>query len=179
MPNRELPRAVGLPWYREPWVWGIIGGPAIVVVAGVWTLWLAVASYDGLVADDYYKRGLAINQVFTREHAARAAGFEARLMFAPRGGGVRVLLSGDTLPDALMLRLAHPTRAGMDATARLARSGAGVYEGRIEAAADGRWQVVLEDEAGRWRLSGDVTLPAAAPAVLGARTSPGHSSSGL
>ncbi len=46
-------------------------GPLTVIVASVFTLWLAVRSEDGLVADDYYKRGLAINQTLAR--AARWA----------------------------------------------------------------------------------------------------------
>jgi hypothetical protein len=34
----------------------------IVIVAGAVTVWLAVVSNDGLVTDDYYKQGLAVNQ---------------------------------------------------------------------------------------------------------------------
>jgi len=174
MQNHTVSSAVALPWYREPWVWGIIGGPALVVVAGVYTLWLAVASNDGLVADDYYKRGLAINQVFTRERAAEVAGYEARLMFTADGGRARVLLTGRELPAALKLRLVHPTRAGMDYTARLSSAGNGVYEGVVEALGAGRWQVVLEDEQSLWRLSGEVSVPAAAPTLLVARTHAMH-----
>jgi len=58
------------PWYREPWPWIIIAGPASAVVAGVALLWLAIDSNDGLVVDDYYKEGLAINQVIRRDQAA-------------------------------------------------------------------------------------------------------------
>ena len=39
------------PWYREPWPWILMAGPAIVVVAGIATAWLAVRSNDGLVED--------------------------------------------------------------------------------------------------------------------------------
>ena len=53
------------PWYRDPWPWILMAGPAAVVVAGAITLWIAFASADGLVAGDYYKQGLAINQVIT------------------------------------------------------------------------------------------------------------------
>ena len=59
------------PWYREPWPWLLMAGPAAVVVAGFATLWLAVSSNDGLVADDYYKQGLAINQTLQREALTR------------------------------------------------------------------------------------------------------------
>lgn len=160
------------PWYREPWVWLIISGPALVVVAGFYTLWLAVTSYDGLVADDYYKRGLAINQVFTREQAAQAAAYEARVLVAPGGERVRVTLTGSELPAALQLRLAHPTRAGLDFTARLAGTGGGVYEGAFERPVSGRWQGVLEDEAGTWRLAGELRLPADGPQPLGESRTP-------
>ena len=49
------------PWYRHPWPWLLMAGPAIVVVAGFLTLGFAIQSFDGLVADDYYKEGKAIN----------------------------------------------------------------------------------------------------------------------
>ena len=57
------------PWYREPWPWILMSVPATAVVAGIITLWLAVSSADGLVAEDYYKQGLAINRVIEREEA--------------------------------------------------------------------------------------------------------------
>ena len=58
----------GRPWYREPWPWILMTGPAIVVVAGFTTAFLAVKSNDGLVEDDYYKQGLEINQTLDRDH---------------------------------------------------------------------------------------------------------------
>ena len=50
------------PWYRHAAPWLLMAGPAIVVVASFVTLWLAVASDDGLVSADYYQRGLNINR---------------------------------------------------------------------------------------------------------------------
>lgn len=154
------------PWYREPWVWGVISGPALVVIAGCYTLWLAIASNDGLVADDYYKRGLAINQTLTRERAALDARYEARLMFAPASERVRILLTGRTLPSGLTLTLLHPTRAGLDYAVRLAGRGEGVFEGPLSLPAAGRWRVAVEDEHATWRLTGEVELPADGPLVL-------------
>lgn len=54
-----------LPWWRFPLVWMVIAGPAIVVVAGFATLWIAVRSPDPVVAPDYYRRGIEINQTLT------------------------------------------------------------------------------------------------------------------
>jgi hypothetical protein len=102
------------PWYREPWPWFLMAGPAIVVVAGFLTLGFAIQSADGLVADDYYKQGKAINMTITRDAHARELGYHAQLTMNANG---RVALSFEAAaPTAATLRLAlhHPTRAGFD-----------------------------------------------------------------
>lgn len=33
-------------WWRQPMVWLVMAGPALVVVAGFWTLWLAISHPD-------------------------------------------------------------------------------------------------------------------------------------
>jgi hypothetical protein len=43
------------PWYRHPWPWILMSGPAIVVVAGIATTVIAVTTADGLVSDDASK----------------------------------------------------------------------------------------------------------------------------
>lgn len=139
------------PWYREPWPWLLMAGPAVVVVAGLFTAWLAVVHEDGLVADDYYKQGLAINKVLARETEAASLRAHARLMFGDNR--VRVFLRG-AAPQELKLQLVHPTRAGLDRSARLSSAGTGWYEGVIDTRG-ARWHVVLEDAAGSWRLDGD------------------------
>ena len=58
------------PWYRQIWPWLLMLGPGIVVIAGFITLWLAITSFDGLVADDYYKKGLGVNQDLSRRERA-------------------------------------------------------------------------------------------------------------
>ena len=139
------------PWYREPWPWLLMAGPAVVVVAGLFTAWLAVVHEDGLVADDYYKQGLGINKVLEREKEAASLEVHARVLFGDNR--VRVFLIG-AAPEELKLLLVHPTRAGLDRTARLSAGGAGWYEGAIDTRGT-RWHVVIEDAAGRWRLRGD------------------------
>ena len=137
------------PWYREPWPWILMSGPAAVILAGAATIWLAFASADGLVADDYYKRGLAINQVLAREENARRLGVQARIESAH--GRLRVALAG-AAPEALFAQLAHATRAGHDVRLRLALLAPGVYEAELPPLAAGRWSVVLEDPRREWRV---------------------------
>jgi len=50
------------PWWTHGHVWMIISGPAIVVVAGFVTLWLAIRTPDPVIEADYYKRGIEINR---------------------------------------------------------------------------------------------------------------------
>ena len=40
------------PWYRQFWPWFIIALPAAAVLAGFFTLWLAISNPDYMVVDD-------------------------------------------------------------------------------------------------------------------------------
>ena len=40
------------PWYRHAWVWMLIAGPALVVVAAVFTAYLAMRDPDPVLAND-------------------------------------------------------------------------------------------------------------------------------
>lgn len=61
------------PWWRYPLVWMVVAGPAAVVVAGFFTLWLAISTPDPLVAGDYYRRGMEINQTQARDKSLAPA----------------------------------------------------------------------------------------------------------
>lgn len=142
------------PWYREPWPWILMAGPAAVIVAGIITVWLAVSSADGLVAEDYYKQGLAINRVIEREQAAQRLGLVARV--EPAEGRLQVRLDGalQPPPPAIFVQLAHATRAGHDQRLRLARVADGRYAGELPPLPPGRWRVSIEDPQAHWRLAG-------------------------
>lgn len=158
-----------LPWYREPWPWLLMAGPVIVIIAGMATLWLAVSSSDGLVVDDYYKQGMAINQTLQRDALAARRSYRAEARFAADGPGVTVQMGaadGEVLPDTLQLRIVHPTRAGHDGLVLLRHRGNGRYEGVRPSLSEGRWQLLLEDQPAAWRLTGAVTVPVQAPAAL-------------
>lgn len=150
------------PWYREPWPWIVMIAPGTAVVAGAVMLWLAISSDDGLVSGDYYKQGLAINQVLRRDEQAAELGYHAHARLSEDSARVQVLLlgaPGSSLPAALNLRLAHPTRAGLDQTAVLHARFPGQYEARLTPPETGRWRVSIEDSARTWRLAGTWRLP--------------------
>lgn len=144
------------PWYKERWPWMLMAGPGIVVVAGIVTVWLAIVSNDGLVTDDYYKQGLAVNQVLQRSQLAGDLGLHADLMRS--GLNVRLLLRAERsieMPESIVLRLAYPTRSGFDQNVKMTSEGQGFYSGKLTEEVTGRWLVSLEDPLGKWRLQGE------------------------
>ena len=143
------------PWYREPWPWLLMAGPATVVVAGIATAVLAFRSSDGVVADDYYKQGLAINRVLERGARARLLGVTATAGFDNLANTVNILVASHApaLPR-LKLTLVHPTRPGVDQAIVLTHSGEGRYTGRIDTSRSANWNLTLEDEQATWRVAG-------------------------
>ena len=142
------------PWYREPWPWILMAAPAASIALGL-VLWtLAVSTDDGLVANDYYKRGLAINKKLA--HVAANAEPELGAIVRVAGNGeVRAQVKGMTdsaiaSTPTIKLKLAQPTRSARDLVIVLTRDASGDYVGTLDEQVAGRWTVTLESD--RWRL---------------------------
>lgn len=147
------------PWYRQGWPWFLIGIPALTVVASIVTLWLAVKSSDGLVVDDYYQEGKAIEKTMERTNRAAQLGLAADLSLTAEGLSLRMNAgSAGDLPRSVVVTISHPTRAGMDQVLTLVGPD-GVYAGALKPLASGRWQIQIEDEARSWRMIGTVHVP--------------------
>ena len=154
------------PWYREPLVWMVVAIPAAAVLAGAVMLVLANTTWDGLVADDYYQRGMQINRSLARDAEAARLGLEAVVSF-PTPGVVQARLSSvdggtadATAPAGprLDLRFARAGRAGADVEVSMHRDAGGTWRGALPALPAGKWYAELGNE--RWRLAGVVWMPA-------------------
>jgi hypothetical protein len=66
------PKLQGMRWYKQAWPWLLMLPPAVSVVGGVAVLCLAIGTNDGLVAEDYYRQGVTINERLARERSASA-----------------------------------------------------------------------------------------------------------
>ena len=140
-----------LPWHREPFVWLVIAFPLAAVIGGMATLYLAIASWDGLVVDDYYKQGLEINKVLARDEEAQTEGFAAGLTVDPDRVTVRLTNArGKSLPASLKVSFIHATRAGFDRELDLPLNADGVYSAPLGALPPGHWHVHIETP--EWRL---------------------------
>ena len=143
------------PWYREPWPWLLMLAPLAAVIMGIVMVVLAIRTSDGLVADDYYKEGLAINQTLDRERRAATLHVSGMLEFSADRTQVRLRLGQDGRPPAaLLLTLLHPTRAGLDQRVVLVRKASEVFAGKLHAPRAGHWLLMLEDDDRTWRVNG-------------------------
>ena len=161
--NREGPIEE---WYRQPMVWMIIAIPLSAVLVGIVMLSLSISSFDGLVTDDYYKKGKQINRVLERDRYARAYNLSANLTIN-ESGEVMVALEhepGLLRPDQIELRFLHRTRSGFDRSVILDAVGSQHYRGQIEPLTRSHWLVQLETE--NWRVTGQATLPGNETIVL-------------
>lgn len=59
-------------WWHYGHAWLVFGGPAAVVVACMITVYIAVSRQDPVVEQDYYRKGIEINQTL-KEEAETAA----------------------------------------------------------------------------------------------------------
>lgn len=65
------------PWWKYGYVWLIISGPVVVVIAGFITLYLALTIPDPAV-EDYYRKGIEINKTLDAERDSLAPALQAR-----------------------------------------------------------------------------------------------------
>lgn len=142
------------PWYRERWPWLLAIMPTLAVIGGFTTAWFAVTTNDGLVVDDYYKQGKAINQTKERDRIAQTMGLAAHLI--PQGNSLSVNLTGQiaTPPGRLNMKIMHPTRSGDDHEISLNWDGSG-YKGITPELSGAHYRVQIAPEFGNWRLTGE------------------------
>lgn len=158
--------ALGAPWYAQVWPWVLIGLPALSVAVSVLTLVLALGAADPVVGDDWYKRGLAINQDLDRATAAARLGIAATIAIDQADDALVVTLDRDAPDEALTLELQHPTLAARDRRFLLAPAGGRAYRAELGAMPAGRWYVVLAPASGAWRIAASLVLAPEAPARL-------------
>ena len=145
-------------WYQIPVVWVVIGIPVLSIVVTLSIVWISIISFDGLVVDDYYSRGLEINRDLARDRYANSIGLSGNLQIKDQT--VTLLLHTDIEvmhSPRLELGFYHPTVANRDTLVNLQHQGAGSYSGSLPVLASGRWNVVVGTD--KWRLEGVFHYP--------------------
>lgn len=144
------------PWYAHRWPWLLMLGPALVIVAGAFTIWLAVTREDAMVVGDYYKEGRAINQDLRRDRVASSLGIALHLGYDAASGRLFGNVRGraGAVQGRLQLHLAHPTRPEKDLRLPLETDADGNFSIVLPMLELARWQVLLENDARDWRVAG-------------------------
>jgi hypothetical protein len=156
------PREDTEPWYRQFWPWFLITIPSLAVIGGISTIWLATMDPDGLVKDDYYKEGLAINRDLARDELAQTLGVRADVYYDQDTGQLRVEINDAEVGALtyLTLNISHPTRPRHDQTLRLVPGESKrIYYGRSDEVALANWRLTLTPPDESWRLHGRMRLP--------------------
>jgi hypothetical protein len=65
-------------WWRYGYVWFLISGPLMVIIAGVITAYIAVKSPDPVIDQNYYQHGLDINKTLKAQKDSLAPAIQAR-----------------------------------------------------------------------------------------------------
>lgn len=148
------------PWYRQFWPWFLITLPGIVVIAALYTVYIAFTHADAVVVDDYYTQGRAINASLALAERARELDLAADVAVDAVTGEVLVTVQGDPAPvDAMTLFLFHPARAELDQTLVLRGGGDGRYRGDLDRQPAPRYHLRLQPhDSPQWRLDGLIDL---------------------
>ena len=143
------------PWHKYPLVWMMISIPFSAVVMGVVMIWLAVDTDDGLVADDYYKQGLEINDVISLDRKATELKLNAVIKFNITDKVINIKFDKgllDNYPNTLQLNFQHATHANSDVFVELNHGINDSYIGYLQQTlSEGIWYFEVSDDD--WKLN--------------------------
>ena len=143
------------PWFKHFWPWFLILLPASVVVAATATLIIANRGADDLVAQEYYKDGLAINRRLEKEQRAITLGISASPTFAENTATVTI--QAPHSPASLQLEMSHPMEADRDFAVTLNKIADNTYSGNLPYPVENNWHWKIEPpDPESWQLNGTV-----------------------
>lgn len=130
---------------RNRWLLAIIAFLAVVFMVNSALLYVAVATDDGLVDADYYRKGLFYDKGLEGE---KALGWEIGLSFVPGASSavparisVGITRLGDAVLDAsVAVVLKRPASGRYDRSLKLSLSGE-AYTGEVGLPLDGLWDI--------------------------------------
>ena len=148
------------PFYQNPALWLVVLIPVLAIIVGMGMLFVSIYSFDGLVVDDYYKKGKEINVTLERDNFATKYELFADLDLDQANAAVLMKLSARQdfqAPDKINLQFLHRTLSGKDLLIELDQQSNLHYKGDLPELSESRWLIELGTE--KWRLTGGVVWP--------------------
>lgn len=154
------------PWYKQFWPWFLIFLPLSVVVASFTTLFIFSNNSVSLVAEDYYKKGKAINIDLSKIEAANALGVSAAVR--SKNNVITVIFDKGQLDvyPALTITFSHRTLADKDFIQTVSSDAQGRYSITLSDDMVGPWFVKVKPFTKQWLIQGKVTFPSVEPTIL-------------
>lgn len=122
-------------WYQEPWMLLVLGGPAVVVVAAIFTFYIAWQGEDNVLTKDYYRQGINIDNDINRDAKADEYRMLANVK-VDSAGKTQLHLEGNTNLPATILMVVSSYAQGSEFEAlqkiNLTKVKAGEYEGSVK-----------------------------------------------
>jgi len=166
-----------LPWYKQFWPWFLITLPSVVIVACLFTAYLAVHNPLSMVKQDYYQEGLTINKNLDEIKRAKSFGLHAHVIFLQSSHSIQLVLTSKQkgaevfqLPAELELQFNHPVDDAKDLSFILSRQTDNSFTSKNIAteqwnliANEKHWYIQLQaskDGAVDWVLQAETDHPA-------------------
>ncbi|MEQ3697639.1 MAG: FixH family protein [Pseudomonadales bacterium] len=150
-------------WFKQPWALFVLGILLVDVVFALIFVGRSISGADDVVASDYYKQGLAINERIAKEDRAQELDLKAAVAFEQSGEVVEVSIDFNKLSeleDTVILRLIHPVSEDLDQQFILQRADGNLhFEGLGEGDLSHRWYIQIEPlTRSSWLLNGELDL---------------------
>lgn len=127
-----LNNSENLAWYKQFWPLFLIALPGSVIIACIFLIVISFEKADDVISNDYYQKGLNINQVLAQmeEAKTRQLRFNARI----ENNTLYAVLEGNTTEDEILtLSLSETTDKLRDTSISLLRQEDGSFKGTLPA----------------------------------------------
>jgi len=148
------------PWYKQFWPWFLIFLPLSVVIAGISTVIIAQKNAVTLVSDNYYKEGLAINNILQLEKNAQKLSITADILVSTETATCTIQLIGNhSNSEELTLNLFHPTLGNLDRSLQLQKVAKNIYQSSCTLPQAGKWYISVTNPTKSWKIKQTALLP--------------------
>ncbi len=157
---------MNIPWYRQFWPWFLIALPLSVIIASFITVFIFSKHQVSLVAEDYYKKGKAINLELTR--LAKADELNISAVMAVKDNQIVIALDKGHLKyfPPIKVIFQHRTLVDQDISQMVNADATGHYRLSLDNPLTGPWYIEINAFDKLWALNNRAHFPLSNEIVL-------------
>ncbi len=147
------------PWYKQFWPWFLIFLPASAVIACISTFILFVENDVDLVAEDYYKKGKAINIDLSKISVAKDMAILAKVRAIDNMVEIQFDKGKLVNNPAIKAIFTHRTLPNHDFSQILTSDAKNTYRLHLDQPLTGPWFIELLPHDSTWMIQGRINFP--------------------